>query len=63
MHKVLRSLALVLVISGSFSTATQAATVVTMGAAQLSAGSLPIIVAEQKGLFEAEGVTIKRHQN
>jgi len=60
MHKVLRSLALVLTISGAASTAAQAATVVTMGAAALSAGSLPIVVAEQKGLFEAEGITINQ---
>lgn len=60
MHKSIRSLALILAIPGFLSTAAQAATVVTMGAAQLSAGSLPIVVAEQKGLFAAEGISIKR---
>jgi NitT/TauT family transport system substrate-binding protein len=65
MQKSLRVLTLVLAIpalatAGLFPTAAQADTVVTIGAAQLSAGSLPVIVAEQQGLFKAEGITIKK---
>jgi NitT/TauT family transport system substrate-binding protein len=35
-------------------------TVVELGAAQTSAGSLPIVVAEQQGLFKKAGITMKR---
>lgn len=60
MYKTMKSLALLLAISGSLVSAARAETVLTMGAAALSAGSLPIVVAEQKGLFEAEGIKIKK---
>ena len=60
MRKVFRVLALVAALPGLAATAARAETVVTLGAAALSAGSLPIVVAEQRGLFKAEGITIKR---
>jgi NitT/TauT family transport system substrate-binding protein len=60
MYKTMKSLALLLAICGSLVSAARAETVLTMGAAALSAGSLPIVVAEQKGLFEAEGIKIKK---
>ncbi|NDV88213.1 ABC transporter substrate-binding protein [Aurantimonas aggregata] len=37
-----------------------AQTVVQLGAAQTSAGSLPVVVAMQQGLFERNGITIER---
>lgn len=60
MRNNIKVAALALVLSGSLTAAARAETVVTMGAAALSAGSLPIVVAEQKGLFEAEGIKIKK---
>lgn len=40
--------------------AARAETIVKLGAAQPSAGSLPIVVADQKGLFAAEGLKYER---
>ncbi|TCT06127.1 ABC transporter substrate-binding protein [Aquabacter spiritensis] len=45
---------------GSLTLPAQAQEVVKFGAAQVSAGSLPVIVAEQKGLFAAEGLKYER---
>ncbi|WP_029006519.1 ABC transporter substrate-binding protein [Azorhizobium doebereinerae] len=51
-----------LVLAGSLLAAASAhaETTLKFGAAQTSAGSLPLIVAQQKGLFAAEGIKMER---
>ncbi|MGR7994504.1 ABC transporter substrate-binding protein [Xanthobacter sp. ZOL 2024] len=60
-HALRRALP-VLVLVGGLSPVglAQAQTTITLGAAQTSAGSLPIVVADQKGLFAAEGLKYER---
>ncbi len=62
MSQTMRSMFLAAIIAplvGAASIAS-AETVVKLGAAQPSAGSLPVIVADQKGLFAAEGLKYER---
>ncbi|ATA23133.1 hypothetical protein BIY26_07430 [Brenneria goodwinii] len=47
-------------ISGLFSTAFAQETVIKIGAAQTSAASLPVIVAEQEGFLKEEGLSYER---
>ncbi|MCL2899527.1 ABC transporter substrate-binding protein [Brenneria tiliae] len=47
-------------ISGLFSVAAAQESVIKIGAAQTSAASLPIIVADQEGLLKAEGLSYER---